>query len=460
MKLAQLEHRQLSSPPKFFKLIGPSFIILGLGLGSGELILWPYLVANFGLGIIWGAVLGISFQFFMNMEIERYALINGESVFVGLARKFRFLPVWFLLSSFIPWIWPGIIASSAAILGHILGISQSHYLAIGLLVLIGAILTLGPVLYQTQETLQKWFIFLGAPLIFLLAILLAKTSDWQALAQGIIGKGNNYWFLPVGIPLASFLAAFAYSGAGGNLNLAQSYYIREKGYGMGRYMGRITSFLTGKKENLKITGTTFALDSHSLNRFRHWWKLMNLEHLLVFLIAGMATILLLSLLAFSTTYGLAGVEQGINFVLKEGIIIGQRLFPFVGTLFLLIVALMLFATHLSVLDATSRILSENMLLLLPQTSPVRLRSFFYIWLWLQILFGTLIFLFGIKEPLTLLTIGASLNAVAMFAHIGLTLWLNTTSLPLTLRPSWWRRGAMAAAFLFFGAFSLYTFLNL
>ncbi|MCL4354658.1 Nramp family divalent metal transporter, partial [Patescibacteria group bacterium] len=52
------------------KIIGPSFIILGLGLGSGEIILWPYLTSHFGMGIIWGAVLGLTFQFFMNMEIE------------------------------------------------------------------------------------------------------------------------------------------------------------------------------------------------------------------------------------------------------------------------------------------------------------------------------------------------------------------------------------------------------
>ncbi|PIY93340.1 MAG: hypothetical protein COY69_02165, partial [Candidatus Magasanikbacteria bacterium CG_4_10_14_0_8_um_filter_32_14] len=50
-------------PISFRKLIGPSFIILALGLGSGEVILWPYLVSNFGLGIVWGAMLGITFQY-------------------------------------------------------------------------------------------------------------------------------------------------------------------------------------------------------------------------------------------------------------------------------------------------------------------------------------------------------------------------------------------------------------
>src|SRR3989338_2634047 len=100
--------------PPLRRLIGPSFILVGLGLGSGELILWPFLSSNYGMGIIWGAFLGITFQFFINMEIERYALITGESVFVGLARKLgKFAPIWFIFSTLIPWMWPGIVASSA-----------------------------------------------------------------------------------------------------------------------------------------------------------------------------------------------------------------------------------------------------------------------------------------------------------------------------------------------------------
>src|SRR4030067_1285982 len=93
--LSPLAKNELPPAPPLLKLIGPSFIILGMGLGSGELVLWPYLSSNFGLGIIWAAILGITFQFFINMEIERYTLATGESIFVGLARKFgRFAPVW------------------------------------------------------------------------------------------------------------------------------------------------------------------------------------------------------------------------------------------------------------------------------------------------------------------------------------------------------------------------------
>jgi len=296
--LAALKKKNLPKPPRLIKLLGPSFILLGLGLGSGELILWPYLSANFGLGIIWGALLGITFQFFINMEIERYALITGESVFVGLARKLkRLAPAWFILSTLIPWMWPGIIASSATLFAHVLGINYSPLISIGLLLLIGLALTLGPVIYKTQETFQKTLIVVGVPFIFALAFYFAKGPDWQSLARGLIGQGDGYSFLPTSISLAAFLGAFAYAGAGGNLNLAQSYYIKEKGYGMGKFSGRITSILTGKKEKISLEGTTFKPTLKNLKHFRLWWKRINTEHLIIFWATGALTMILLSLLS-------------------------------------------------------------------------------------------------------------------------------------------------------------------
>src|SRR3989304_7858645 len=158
--------------PRFRQLLGPSFILLGLGLGSGEIILWPYLTSNFGMGIIWGAVLGITLQFFINMEIERYSLVKGESIFVGFARKFRSLPYWFILSTFFAWIWPGIIAASAKLLGAVFGVGDTKFIAILLLILIGAILTLGPILYKTVEKIAIFLIAFGVPGIFVLTLFL------------------------------------------------------------------------------------------------------------------------------------------------------------------------------------------------------------------------------------------------------------------------------------------------
>ncbi|MBI2405458.1 Nramp family divalent metal transporter [Candidatus Microgenomates bacterium] len=454
MNLAAHTVEHMPPPPRFRALLGPSFILLGLGLGSGELILWPFLTSNYGMGIIWGAVLGITMQFFINMEIERYSLVRGESIFVGFARKLSGLPFWFIFSTFIGFGWPGIVGASAKLVGNVFGIDESHYVAMGMLVLMGLILTLGPVLYKTVERVQMGLIAIGVPSIFILVLLLADPVSWVSFFKGLVGVGGGYFLLPEGLPIASFLAAFAFAGAGGNLNLAQSFYIKEKGYGMGRFSGRITSILTGKVENIKLEGARFEMDKENLGRFRKWWELINREHLLVFWATGAFTISLLGLLAYATVFGKTTPAAGINFVLYEAAEIGLQTAPIIGTIFLVLGGVMLFATQMTVLDATSRVMAENLLLIRSQVwKPKILPSIYYSFLWAQIVFGAIVFLTNLREPLFLLTLGAVINAGAMAVHVALTLWLNITSLERQLRPSLLRQGAMVAAFLFLGYFT-------
>ncbi len=444
--------------PKLKQILGPSFILLGLGLGSGELILWPYMSANYGMGIIWGAVLGISFQFFLNMEIERYTLINGESIFVGLSRKLgRLSPVWFIFSTLIPWMWPGIILSCAVIFANTFGILSSKLLAILLLLLIGGILTLGPVIYKTQEWFQKNLILIGVPIVLILAIILADLNSWQNLLWGIIGKGDGYWFFPRGISLLSFLGAFAYAGAGGNLNLAQSFYIREKGYGMGKYGGKITSILTGKREEVSLTGKTFDLTPENLKRFKDWWKVINREHALVFWATGAMTIMLLSLLSYSTVFRNTGGAEGIGFLFEEAKIIGIRTIPFFGLVFLVLSGLMLFSTQMSVMDATSRIMSENLIIMNQEKFKAKsIAKYYYVFLWILILLGILIIALDFQQPLRLVIIGAALNAVTMLVYSIAVLFLNLTSLDKKLRPSVFRVGVMVIEIGFFFLFCYLT----
>src|SRR3989344_7467632 len=109
---------------------------------------------------------------------------------------------------------------------------------------------------------------------------------------------------------------------------------------MGQFMGRITSVVTGKAEKWRLTGMKCDCTAEDVSRFRRWWKLMNLEHGLIFWLAGLITILLISLLAYSTTYGRElGAVQGGNFVIAEADVIGQKLTPVVGIVFLLVVGL-------------------------------------------------------------------------------------------------------------------------
>ena len=436
--------------PRLAKLIGPSFIILGVGLGSGELILWPYLASNFGLGIAWAAVVGITLQFFLNMEIERYSLVTGESVFAGWRKKWGPAAAgWFIASTIIPWMWPGIMAAAATAAATAAGVAYSKWWGIGMLVALGGNYSLGRVVYRTQETVQKAIILVGVPLVVGLTIWLAGRADWLALAAGVARVG----FLPEGIPLATFLAALVYSGAGGNLNLAQSLYVKEKGYGMGKYSGHIINILAGREEEVQLTGEVFAQTEGNISRFKTWWRRINLEHGLVFWATGVVTMLLLMLLAYATVHGHPEIGSSIKFVLLEAKAMGG-----LGVAFLVAVALMLFGTQFAVYGSNARMATENLALLIPGSKVHHISRFFYGFLWLQILAGIVVFGAGFIEPLALVVTGAVLNAVAMCVYSWLILGLNL-SLPKALQPSWWRVAIVGLAGLIYGGFTIFTIWN-
>ena len=184
---------------------------------------------------------------------------------------------------------------------------------------------------------------------------------------------------------------------------------------------------------------------------------MNLEHFIVFLVTGIVSILLLALLAYTTTYGAPGNAPSIDFIVNEAQSIGAILFPMASVLFLLLTGTMLFATQFAVMDSTSRIISENIILTNPSRFSTRaLPKAYYSVLWAQIVFGVLVFMMGIKDPLFLITLSAVINAIAMFVHIGLTFLLNTRTLPHQTVPSIWRKSLLVGIFIFFGVFSFYT----
>ena len=169
--------------------------------------------------------------------------------------------------------------------------------------------------------------------------------------------------------------------------------------------------------------------------------------------------ILLAILAYATTYGISGASNNISFVISEAGLIAQKISPLIGTLFLVIVAATLFGTQLSIYDATSRIITENVLLLMrsdAKASSRQLSLTYYTSLWLFIVSGIIIFLLDFAQPLQLIIIAAVLNAISMFVHTGLTLLLNKTKLPRQIQPSTAHTIAMLVVFVFYGGLSMYV----
>ncbi len=79
--MPDFEVAELPAPPtSTLRIVGPGVVAAGVGLASGEFILYPYIASQIGLAFVWAAAVGLATQFFINMEIERYTLATGETV--------------------------------------------------------------------------------------------------------------------------------------------------------------------------------------------------------------------------------------------------------------------------------------------------------------------------------------------------------------------------------------------
>jgi Mn2+/Fe2+ NRAMP family transporter len=111
------EVREMPAEPKqYWRLIGPGIIAAGVGLASGEFILYPYIASQVGLVFVWAALVGLATQFFLNMEIERYTLATGETALTGFSRFWRHWGLVFAILTYFANLWPGWATSSATLI--------------------------------------------------------------------------------------------------------------------------------------------------------------------------------------------------------------------------------------------------------------------------------------------------------------------------------------------------------
>jgi hypothetical protein len=441
----------LPAPIPLRRMIGPSVILAGLSIGSGEFVLWPRLTAEWGYALFWACWIGVTLQFFLNMEIERYSLATGESAVIGFARLHRaFVPV-FLVCSTLPWIWPGWATGAATLIEWELGLPVVPT-AIAGLVVCGAVLSVGPVVYRTVEAVQLVLVALIIVLALGLAVAAVDAAEVAELLRGAVRIGH----VPEGVHLPMLLGALAFAGAGGSVNLAQSNYIKDKGYGMGALIGRITSPFTGREEATPEVGTVFRETPENLARWRTWWRRANVEHFASFYVLALLSLALFSLLAGALLEPGAAVSAGFGFIADEAAAIEARFGGAARHAFLLVGIAVLFSTELALVDAVARVAADLLAIGAFRNRGVSLSKLYFAVVWLLIGFGVLVLAAGFDEPLVLLVLSASLNGVVMFLYSGLLLWLNLASFAPPLRPSPVRIAALAAAFLFFGYFSIAT----
>ena len=441
--------RDLPAPPAhFWKIIGPGIIAAGVGVSSGEFVLWPYIASQAGLVFLWAAVLGIVTQLFLNMEIERYTLATGETALTGFNRFWKHWGLVFAIMVYFANLWPGWALSSATLTTYLFG-GNPTYIAVGVLLVIGVGLTLAPVVYLALERLNFLKIAMVLTLVVLALVFAVTAETWRALPAGLASVGT----IPSELGFALLLGSVAFAGAGGGQNLCQSNWIRDKGFGMGQYMPRLVSPVTGEAQVSAGTVVSYRFEPtpQNLARWRQWWRFANIEQATTFLLVSVVTITLTSMLAHSMLYGERELPTTVAFLQIEGRRLQEVVGPWFGLLFWATGAFSLFTSAMGITDYTSRLAADVLKSTYMRQSRVS-ESTIYFWLvWGLVAIGCAVLLSGFTQPLVLLVISACVGGTMMFMYSGLLIRLNSRCLPAPIRIGGFRVGALIWSMLFFGA---------
>jgi hypothetical protein len=255
------------------------------------------------------------------------------------------------------------------------------------------------------------------------------------------------------------LGALAFAGAGGSVNLAQSNYIKDKGYGMGHWIGRITSPFTGREEAASEVGVAFDGDDVNLARWNLWWRRSNWEHFVSFYLLCLVSLALFCLIAGTLLEPGDPVAEGFGFIRDEAAEIERRFGSLGRGVFLAVGVAVLFSTELALLDAVARVAADLLKVGMFRSNGISVSLLYFAVVWGLIAFGILVIGLGFDRPLVLIVLSASLNGFVMFLYSGLLLWMNLRTFRGPLRPHPIRSLALAGSLLFFGYFSVRTFVD-
>jgi hypothetical protein len=257
------------------------------------------------------------------------------------------------------------------------------------------------------------------------------------------------------LPVSMVLSGLVFAGAGGANNLAQSNWIRDKGFGMGVYIPRIVSPITGEEVAAPATGSMVRQDAENLRRFQSWWAVANKEQLVSFWFICVFSIAIFSALAYSTVFGQT-ISGGatLGFIRAEGEALKAAVAPWFGTFFWVFGCLSMVLVALGVIDFVSRIIADILKTVYLRHSERWTESrIYFLAVWCTIGASCTILLSGINQPLLLLVIAACLNGMVMFVYSILLIQLNRRGLPPALRVRGLRLGMLVFATLFYGYFA-------
>lgn len=438
--------------------VGPSLIALGISIGSGEWLLGPLSVGQYGfVGVGWVILVSAVLQTFYNVECARYVTATGETPVVGWGRVPPGWKLWIPISVFVvifAFIAGGWAASAgqgvyALFHGEVppAGAEEPRLWAIALLVLVFLITAAARRISRALE-LANW-LMVGSILIALLIIDLFLVP-WELWWEGIRG-----FFTPAAPPAgitATQLGGLAgFTALASGLNWYVMGHYRDKGYGMGHRAGYISGLRGGRREIL-ASGVTFPDDDRNRGMWRRWYRLIMVDMWGVFFVGAMLGMLLPTIL-MAHSVNLSGKEPTRadvpTFVAAA---LGDEHGQFMFVLVLIMGVLILFSTQLGIFEAMVRVTTDAA----HATSP-RLRRLIegdprrFYYPFMILLLVVIAVVIHLSLPVALVEWSANMSNLGALIYPFMLMYLNS-KLPKPARARWWHHVILVLNFLFFGFF--------
>ena len=457
LRTADLPHRSQS----FWRMTGPGAVLVGLSIGAGEIVLWPWITAKFGATMVWAAALGVFLQLWVNIEIGRWAIVTGEAPYTGFARVWMGFIYALLFVGFVTLFLPGWARISGAALKALLFGPDGpgpDWMWTGLTFVSVALVLFGPkVMYRAVERITIGLVvFMTLGLIFV-AFQVGSLDAVGEMARGLVNVGHIE--LDDEFPFSRFFGAVVFAGAGGAGNLWYAFYLRDKGIGMGARMPTLTNPLRGGADTETPTGYTYPDTEPNRRAFKDWLRWVVFDQTLYFWLLNSLTMFLFMFGALCVLRPLGLVPTEGRIIWDESLILGESLGDFGRYLYLVIGMAALFSTQLVAVDGGARVwayIARSCFRFGRRVDQARLYLPFAVGFMLAGTASTWFFERYAVTGLGFIFNAALLGGFSMAMYVPLMLYLNLRYLPVSARPGPVCIAMMLVASGVYGSFAVYS----
>ncbi len=429
-----VRHGETREPPASWRArlryLGPSVVVSGSIVGSGEIILTSSLGAAAGFVLLWWLLLSCWIKSPIQAELGRYVLISGDTYVramnrlpgrIPVPRGSISVPIALALIAFVPALMGlgGIVGGAGQALNLLLPALPSTWTTAA--VCGAAIALLRPGSYRLLETAMLALVVSFCVATTSCAIAMQFTE--YAITRADLAAGLRFEFPAETLVLA--LAVYGYTGVNAGEVAAYQYWCVEKGYP--NFIGR--AGLPGWEQ-----------------RARGWIKVLQADVWITLILLTCAT-LPFYVLGAGVLRALDKRPSGLDTLAMLSEMFTQTLGPWAVWLFGVGAFFILFSTTLSGIAAGARYLPDYLIELgYLARDDLRARRAWIRGYCTAVPVIAFLFYLALQNPVLLVTIGGLTYALMLPIQSGAVLWLHQTRLDPAIRPGPAMRAVVWAIF--------------